>query len=64
VLLEMTLVRLGWTFNLRYDFVLLQVIWALAHLPRHANAGIGLALVLGHNLLDPVKAEPGFRDGA
>jgi uncharacterized membrane protein len=67
VALEMTLVRVGWTFNLRYDFILLQVIWAigasmvvlsaLVHLPRRAIAGIGLALVLGHNLLDPIKAE-------
>ena len=67
VALEMTLVRLGWTFNLRYDFILLQVIWAigasmvvlsaLVHLPRAAIAGFGLALVLGHNLLDSIKAE-------
>ncbi|HJS77782.1 MAG TPA: heparan-alpha-glucosaminide N-acetyltransferase domain-containing protein [Burkholderiales bacterium] len=67
VLLEMTLVRMGWTFNLRYDFVLLQVIWAigasmvvlsaLVHLPRRAVTGIALGLVLGHNLLDPIKAE-------
>jgi uncharacterized membrane protein len=67
VALELTLVRLGWTFNLRYDLVVLQVIWAigasmvvlsaLVHLPRQTIAGIALAIVLGHNLLDPVKAE-------
>jgi uncharacterized membrane protein len=67
VVLELTLVRLGWTFDLRYDFVMLQVMWAigasmvvlsaLVHLPRPAIAGIALAVVLGHNLLDTVKAE-------
>ena len=51
VVLEMTLVRLGWTFNLRYDFILLQVIWAigasmvvlsaLVHLPRRQSRASG-----------------------
>lgn len=67
VVIEMTVVRLGWTFSLTPDFLLFQVIWAigasmivlsaLIHLPRPAIAGFGLALVLGHNLLDGIKAE-------
>lgn len=66
VAMEVTVVRLGWTFNLTYDFLLFQVIWAigaamivlsiLVHLPRAAVATVGLALVFGHNLLDGVRA--------
>ncbi|HEX9894666.1 MAG TPA: heparan-alpha-glucosaminide N-acetyltransferase domain-containing protein [Gemmatimonadales bacterium] len=65
VLMELTLVRLGWTFNFRYDQLLMAgVIWAigiclilmaaLVYLPRPAIALVGFAIVAGHNLLDPV----------
>lgn len=67
VVIEMTVVRLGWTFSLTPDFLLFQVIWAigasmivlsgLIYLPRPAIAAFGLTLVLGHNLLDGIKAE-------
>ncbi|HZM36932.1 MAG TPA: heparan-alpha-glucosaminide N-acetyltransferase domain-containing protein [Burkholderiales bacterium] len=67
VLLEMTVVRLGWTFSLRPEFLLFQVIWAigasmvvlsaLVRLPRRAILAIGLAMVLGHNALDGIRAE-------
>lgn len=67
VLLEMTVVRFGWTFSLRPDFLLFQVIWAigsslialsaLVHLPRPAIAGLALAMVTGHHLLDGIRAE-------
>ncbi len=66
VLIELTLVRLGWTFNLSYDFVIFQVIWVigasmmllagLIFLPRWAIAAVALALIAGHNLLDGVRA--------
>ncbi len=66
VLLELTLVRFAWTFSLYPDFVLLQVIWVigiamialagLIHLPRWAIAGVALALIAGHNLLDGIDA--------
>jgi len=66
VIIEMTLVRFAWTFSLAPDFLLFQVIWAigasmivlsgLVFLPRSAIAAIGLVLVLGHNLLDGIKA--------
>jgi uncharacterized membrane protein len=66
ILIEFTLVRLGWTFSLGLDYFLMQVIWVigasmvvlagLVHLPRWAIAAIGLALIAGHNLLDPIRA--------
>jgi uncharacterized membrane protein len=66
VLIELTLVRLGWTFNLSYDFVIFQVIWVigasmmllagLIFLPRWTIAAVALALIAGHNLLDGVRA--------
>jgi uncharacterized membrane protein len=67
VFLEMTLVRFAWTFSLRVEFLVFQVMWVigaamillagLVHLPRRAVFGIGLALIVGHNLLDGIQAE-------
>ena len=65
VLLELTFLRLAWTFNLDYrHYVLAGVIWAigwclilmagLVHLPLRALATIGALVVVGHNLLDPL----------
>lgn len=64
VFLELTVVRLAWTFN--FDFAhyeMAGVLWvigwsmillaALVRLPLPAIATIGLAVVAGHNLLDP-----------
>lgn len=72
VALEVTLVNFGWTFSLTPKLVYLQVIWAiglsmialaaLVHLPRRALIAVGLVIVLGHNLLDPItipKGAPG-----
>jgi uncharacterized membrane protein len=66
VLLELTVVRLAWLFELSYRFVMLQVIWAigwsmvalagLIWLPRSAIAVVGVAMVAGHNALDHVRA--------
>jgi uncharacterized membrane protein len=64
VLLELTLIRVAWTFNLDYaHYLLAGVIWALGwgmillavlvKLPLPAVAAVGLAIVAGHNLLDP-----------
>jgi len=66
VLVELTLVSFAWNLNLGPAFVpLLQVIWAIGvsmialagilWLPRAAVAGLGLAMVLGHNLLDGIE---------
>jgi uncharacterized membrane protein len=67
VLLEVTLVRFGWTFSLFPSFLVLQVIWAigvsmvvlagLVHLPRWAIGAVGIGMIAGHNLLDPIQAE-------
>ena len=67
VLLELTVVLFGWTFNPAFNFFVLQVIWAigcsmialagLIYLPRVALAAFALAMIAGHNLLDGIKAE-------
>jgi uncharacterized membrane protein len=67
VVLEFTVVRFGWTFSFRIDYLVIQVIFAigvsmialaaLVHLPRWAIATFGLALIAGHNLFDGIKAE-------
>ncbi|MEJ0059286.1 MAG: heparan-alpha-glucosaminide N-acetyltransferase domain-containing protein [Terricaulis sp.] len=66
VFLELTLVNFGWTFT-PTGMVLIQVIWAigwsmvalagLVFLPRVAVLAIGVAIVAGHNLLDPIQAQ-------
>lgn len=64
VLLELTLIRISWTFNLDYaNYMLAGVIWSLGwcmvllavlvRLPLGAIAAIGVAIVAGHNLIDP-----------
>jgi uncharacterized membrane protein len=67
ILIEFTVVRVGWSFNLYFDFLFAQVIWAigasmvvlagLVYLPRWAIAAVGLTTIGGHNLLDGVRAD-------
>ena len=67
ILIEFTVVRVGWSFNLHFDFLIAQVIWAigasmvvlagLVYLPRWAIAAVGLVMIGGHNLLDGVRAD-------
>jgi uncharacterized membrane protein len=67
IVIEFTLVRLGWSFSLNLDFFVAQVIWVigaamvvlagLVFLPRWAIAAIALTMIVGHNLLDGVRAE-------
>jgi uncharacterized membrane protein len=63
VLLELTLIRVMWTFNLDFGtYLLAGVIWvigicmmlmaALVYLPTAAIGTIGVAIIVGHNLLD------------
>lgn len=72
IALELTVVSFAWTFDPTPDRIFLQVIWAiglsmlalaaLVRLPRAAVAAIGLAILFGHNLLDPIHitaGEPG-----
>jgi len=66
VLIELTVVRFGWTFNVHFDRFGVLVIFAigasmlvlsaLVYLPRPAIATIGLVMIFGHNMLDGVHA--------
>lgn len=68
VLLELTVIRVSWTFNFDYGtYLLAGVIWvigwcmvalaALSFLPTKAVGGFGLAVILLHNLLPAVGSE-------
>lgn len=69
VFLELTLVSFAWTFSLTPKVIYLQVIWAiglsmialagLVRLPRAWLIAVGLVIVLGHNLLDPITIPQG-----
>lgn len=62
ILMEVTIVTLGWSFNPAYNMMVFQVIWAigfsmlvlgfLSLLPQLAQVFIALILVFGHNILD------------
>jgi uncharacterized membrane protein len=64
--LEVTVLSFGWSFGVPW-VIFLQVIWAIAWgmialagmiwLPRMAVLAIGLAIVCGHNLLDPLTQD-------
>lgn len=66
IFLECTVLSFGWSFGFPYAFFL-QVIWAigwcmlalaaLVWLPRAAVLAIGVAIIAGHNLLDPINAQ-------
>jgi uncharacterized membrane protein len=68
VVVELTLVTVGWTFNFTWSFVGLQVIWvigwsmvvlaALAWLPVRVVGAIGVVMIAGHNLLDGIHVRP------
>ncbi len=67
VVLEWTVVRIGWTFDLLPGFLPMQVIWAigwsmvalslLVRMPVAWVGAIGLAVIFGHNALDGVSPE-------
>ena len=70
VFLELTVMRFAWTFNfdvMNYNLagVLWMIGWSmvalagLVWLPFNAIAAIGLAIVLGHNLIDPYVRDIG-----
>ena len=66
IVLELTVLSFGWSFGFPFP-LFMQVIWAigwsmivlagLVFLPRMAVLAIGLAIVCGHNLLDPLTPE-------
>jgi uncharacterized membrane protein len=67
VFVELIIVNFAWTFDRTYSFHILQVIWAigismillsaLVFLPVRLILAIGLLLVFGHNLLDPITVQ-------
>jgi uncharacterized membrane protein len=66
VVVEMTLVLFGGTFNLSYQFVIWQVIWAigwsmvalsvLVFLPWRLLLVLSVVMIAGHNALDGIKS--------
>ncbi len=70
IMAELLIISLAWTFNPSYNFIPLQVIWAigismvllglLIYLPFYAILAMGLLIVFGHNLLDFPEAAKGF----
>ena len=75
VILEVTVVRLGWVPDIGYHFTVLQVIWAigwsmiflagLVFLPPWVVGAVGIFLIGAHNLLDGPDArglDPGWRE--
>jgi uncharacterized membrane protein len=68
VILELTVIRVSWTFNFDFrQYLLAGVIWAigwcmillavLVKLPVRVVAAIGLLIIFGHNLLDGMVGE-------
>ncbi len=67
IFVELVIVNFAWTFDITYSFRLLQVIWAigismvalsaLVFLPDKWILAIGMMLVFGHNLLDPITVQ-------
>lgn len=67
ILLELTIMRIGWSPDPFYRFSMLQVIWAIgwsmvalafiSRLPLAAVATVGAVMVLGHNALDFIHAK-------
>lgn len=65
IVLELTIVRLAWFFDLNYEISMAQVIWAigwsmiglagLVFLPHGLILGLALAMILGHNLFDSLS---------
>ncbi|MBS3913344.1 MAG: DUF1624 domain-containing protein [Bacteroidetes bacterium] len=65
IVLELTIVNFGWTFDIHFSFQIVQVIWAIGfsmiilsaaiHLPLMWIGIVGLAIVFGHNLLDSIQ---------
>lgn len=67
IVLELTLVRFGWVFNLDYSQSVAQVIWAIGwsmialaavvRLPLKVIAALGIGIIFLHNTLNPVIPE-------
>ncbi|WP_408097221.1 DUF1624 domain-containing protein [Peredibacter sp. HCB2-198] len=70
MVLELTVINFGWTFSFPPSTLFLQVIWAIGlsmiclsgilWLPRRALITLGLVIIFGHNLLDPISFSEGL----
>jgi uncharacterized membrane protein len=68
VILEVTVIRFGFAFNLYYDVTFFEVIYTLGasmmvlsllvYLPQKAVLGIGLLLIFGHDALNLIRLSP------
>lgn len=73
ILIEITVVSFGLTFNPLMNVMILQVIWAIGvsflflslvvFLPWQVVLGIGVLITCGHNMLDYYEAQPDFKPG-
>ncbi|RPD42752.1 DUF1624 domain-containing protein [Chitinophaga barathri] len=73
ILIEVTVVSFGLTFNPLMNTIFLQVIWAIGvsflflalfvFLPWQAVLGLGLLVTFGHNILNFWESQPGFKAG-
>jgi uncharacterized membrane protein len=73
IFVEIAINTLFWSFNPFYNFINLQVLWAIGismillgmaiRLPFNYILAIGLIIVLGHNLLDIPESAKGFKGG-
>lgn len=67
ILIEITIMKFGWNFNLNFTYTVLQVIWALGismvflaafiHVPKKLMIIISLIVVFGHNAFDNYSPE-------
>ncbi|MDT9340035.1 heparan-alpha-glucosaminide N-acetyltransferase domain-containing protein [Trichodesmium erythraeum 21-75] len=67
VFLDLTVVTFSWSFNLRDNFFVAGVLWAIGwsmvflaaviYLPTRTIAAIGILMIVGHNFFDHVQAE-------
>jgi uncharacterized membrane protein len=74
ILLELTMLRVAWTFNVEFGrYNMAGVIWVigccmillalLVRLPPAAIGGIGVVMIAAHNLLDPLLFSPAVGQG-
>lgn len=70
IVLELTVISFGWSFTFTPSMMFLQVIWAIGlsmiclsgilWLPRKTLITLGLVIICGHNLLDPISFSEGL----
>ncbi len=66
IFVEVVIITIAWTFDLSFNVMIMQVIWAIGismflmgaiiHLPYTAILALGIVIVAGHNALDSYEA--------